>query len=91
MFFPFKLAFKPSLLPELTLITGSGSKQNHSAKLFLLNQATLSIIDAPRDILATATNLNKKPNTNIINVDNNKFYDYLIYFPILINICLFQH
>lgn len=84
---PSKLTPKPSPLPKLTSVTGSNLKQNHSTKPSLPNQATPSIIDSSSNISVTATNFDNYMETNIINVDGNKFYDYHIYFPIPINIC----
>lgn len=91
MLLPFKLAPKLSLLPTITFVTGLNSKQNCSAKSPLSDQATPSIIDNSSNILATATNFDKNTDTNIINIDGNKFYDYLTYFLISFDPWPFQH
>lgn len=81
-----KLAFKPSLLLAITSVIELSSKQNCFAKSLLFDQAMLSIIDNFSNISATTTNLDKNTDTNIINVDNNKFYNYLAYFFILFDL-----
>lgn len=82
MLFLSKLASKLFLLSTMTSVTESNSKQNCAAKPLPFNQATFSIIDNSGNILATITNLDQNIDTKIINMDSNKFYDYLAYFPI---------
>lgn len=86
MSFLSKLAFKPSLWLAITSVIELSLKQNCFVKSLLFDQATLSIIDNFGNISATTTNLDKNTNTNIINVDNNKFYNYLAYFFILFDL-----
>lgn len=87
MLFSSKLVPKLSLSPEMTFVARLSLKQNYFTKPLLCNQASSSIIDSSNNILVTATSLDKDTDTNMINVNSNKFYDYLAYFLIPIDVC----